>query len=161
VPRGKDRGGTFRTIPLCRRLGQTGCVVAWSTYPADTRGPRVFGNNSPMDGTIGACTTPAALTGGRGLLKAYMRKPAYAPPNDPPFVEAVDQLSAECVTDEAGSTLRVKVEPGPMAPLIEPYLKLERAGPSWGVHSRDINLVEGNLLDIVAAQGKAWVRQKR
>ena len=35
VPAGGDVGGDFRHIPICRAGGQTGCVVAYSTFRAE------------------------------------------------------------------------------------------------------------------------------
>ena len=32
VPRGRDVGGTFQHVPVCRTAAQTGCVVTYSTY---------------------------------------------------------------------------------------------------------------------------------
>ena len=159
VRKGSDRGGSFKSVPLCRSEGQTGCVVAWSSYPVDAPQQRVFGNSARDGDLVAACTNPAALGGGRGKLKTYMRKPPQALPNDPPFVEVTDQLTAECVTDAAGATLRVRAEDTPMKPLIEKYIALERAGPAWGLHPKDVNLVEGNLLDIVEAQARRWKRK--
>ncbi len=43
VPEGKDVGGTYKTIPLCRKDNQIGCVISYMTFrdtnppPADTR----------------------------------------------------------------------------------------------------------------------------
>ena len=42
VPEGKDVGGTFKTIPLCRAAGQSGCVVAYETFPATALPPDEF-----------------------------------------------------------------------------------------------------------------------
>ena len=35
VPKGKDVGGAFRHIPLCRRATETGCAVAYVTFRAN------------------------------------------------------------------------------------------------------------------------------
>ena len=32
VPRGKDVGGAFKYIPLCRSASQTGCVIAYASF---------------------------------------------------------------------------------------------------------------------------------
>ena len=32
VPQGKLVGGTFKKTPLCSRPGETGCVIAWSSF---------------------------------------------------------------------------------------------------------------------------------
>ena len=73
VPRGKDVGGTFQHMPLCRTAAQTGCVITYvsfrstSTPPANTRFGRVDATES-----MAACTNPAALGGGSGNLHAYL-----------------------------------------------------------------------------------------
>jgi hypothetical protein len=72
VPRGRDAGGTFARIPICRAATQTGCVVAYSSFrntappAASTR----FGRSD--DSTlVAACTNPAALGGGEAALNGY------------------------------------------------------------------------------------------
>src|SRR5206468_3175170 len=32
VPRGKDVGGTFQHVPLCRTASQIGCVITYASY---------------------------------------------------------------------------------------------------------------------------------
>ena len=39
VPMGKDVGGSFQHIPLCRKLGQTGCLVTYVSFRATSRPP--------------------------------------------------------------------------------------------------------------------------
>ncbi len=74
VPRGKDVGGAFKQIPLCRSAQQTGCVITYVTFrstippPASSRFGRV-----QEDGMEAACTNPASLTGGTGDLHAYLQ----------------------------------------------------------------------------------------
>jgi hypothetical protein len=66
VPRGRDAGGTFAHLPLCRAATQTGCVVAYSSFRA-TAPPTAntrFGRSA--DSTlVAACTNPAALAAAR------------------------------------------------------------------------------------------------
>src|SRR5215472_15269015 len=65
VPRGKDVGGAFQHVPLCRAEAQTGCVIAYCSFrstlppPANTYFGRVAGPDMAA-----ACTNPAALGGG-------------------------------------------------------------------------------------------------
>ena len=46
VPKGKDVGGAFQHIPLCRAVRQTGCVLAYSSFRA-TACPRLQGEGGP------------------------------------------------------------------------------------------------------------------
>ncbi|MDT9111068.1 DUF3089 domain-containing protein, partial [Escherichia coli] len=39
VPPGKDVGGDFKTMPLCRAAGQTGCVVTYVSFRASSPPP--------------------------------------------------------------------------------------------------------------------------
>src|SRR5215831_16738295 len=73
VPRGKDVGGAFEHVPLCRSGSQTGCVISFSSFrstappPANTLFGKVAGEN-----LTAACTNPASLSGGSGELRAYL-----------------------------------------------------------------------------------------
>ena len=39
MPEGKDVGGTFKSMPVCRSAIQTGCVVAFATFRANAPPP--------------------------------------------------------------------------------------------------------------------------
>ena len=161
TPVDKDVGGTFTSIPLCRSGAQAGCVTAWSTYAEEDATPdRVFGRN-PGAGLAAACVDPAAPQGGRAMLKADLPRPGMAPPTDPPFVEAIGQLSGECVTDAQGSVLRVRVEPGRYAELFKATETEVTRLPSWGLHVVDVSFTAGNLRDLIAAQSASWLSAKR
>jgi hypothetical protein len=73
VAKGKDVGGAFKSIPLCRSVGQTGCVIAFSAFRSTIPPPgnTLFGRVT-ADGMEAACTNPAALAGGSGQLRAYL-----------------------------------------------------------------------------------------
>jgi len=160
VPTGAEVGGDFRITPLCRRADQSGCVVAFSTYAAADAAPRrVFGRVAGA-GRTAACVNPAALAGGAGPLRAYLRRPAAAPETDPPFV-AVEGLSAECVTDAGGSVLRVRALPGPNAAMLQTVLGATARVPGWGLHTLDVGLTQGTLLDLVETQSRAWTARPR
>ncbi len=156
VAKGSDRGGSFRDLPLCRTVGQVGCVVAWSSYADGATGPRLFGGNAGGPAREGACVNPAAIAGGRGPLRAYLRRAATAPRSDPPFVESVGQLSAQCEADAAGAVLRVRVEEGPMAGIAGQWLGARPLPGPWGYHGLDMSLVQGNLIDLVRTQAARW-----
>ncbi len=54
---------------------------------------------------VADCVNPGDPKGGRSLLTAYYPKPKTAPSSDPPFVEAVDAYSAQCVSDAQGALM--------------------------------------------------------
>jgi hypothetical protein len=149
---------SFRAVKPCAAPDQTGCVVAWSSYADAYSGQRFFG--ATPGGVPPLCVNPAAVKGGRGVLETYLTKPSFAPPEDPPYVELVGQLSAECVADAQGAVLRVHVEPGPAAGLLGQVLERYSPAPAWGVHPLDISLVQGNMIDLIASQTTAWLARK-
>lgn len=150
---------SFNDIPPCAAADQTGCVVAWSSYRADYAGPRLFGGT--LGGEPPLCVNPAAITGGRGVAKAYLSRPSYVTASDPPLVELIGQLSAECVADDEGAVLRFRIEPSPAGGLVEAGLaRLNALPPAWGMHPLDISLVQGNMVDLIASQAAAWARHR-
>ena len=176
VPKGKDVGGAFTKMPLCRSAEQTGCVISYVSFrstippPPDSRFGRVQG-----EGMEAACTNPAALGGGRGLLHAYLSAgqtqivssaappPAWVTPPEPintPFVSVPGLLTAQCVSNEKGSYLEVTVNGDPHDPRTDDIAGDVMAGgkpvPSWGLHLIDVAEAMGNLVDIVGKQAKAF-----
>lgn len=148
---------SFQSIPPCASADQTGCLVAWSSYRDGQDGDRFFGGTK--NGEPPLCVNPAALTGGRGLAKPYLSKPALSPPSDPPYVEPLGQISAECVTDDKGAVLRIHIErDGKFAGLLAYALNQLALPGGWGLHALDISLVQGNLVDLLGTQGAAWVK---
>jgi hypothetical protein len=175
VPAGKDVGGDFKDMPLCRGVAQTGCVVSFASFranvppPADSRFAHASDN-----GMVAACVNPAALAGGRGELKAYLPSgrvglSPQAPvewvkdkPNPAtPFVTPPGLLTGECLSNEHGSYLAVTVNADPKDPragdIIGDVVVSGQVQAGWGLHLIDMNLVMGNLLDLVDAQSKAWL----
>jgi hypothetical protein len=133
-------------------------VVAWSTYVDTYQGPRFFGGTRA--GVTPLCVNPAAIAGGRGALETYLSKPSFSPPTDPPYLELAGQLTAECVADDKGAVLRVRIEPGPAAGLLGVVLERYSPGPSWGEHPLDISLVQGNMIDLIGTQSAAWLAHR-
>jgi Protein of unknown function (DUF3089) len=176
VPRGKDVGGSFKNIPLCRAAAQTGCVVTYVSFratippPANAR----FGRVTENDG-VAACTNPAALAGGSSAVRAYLDargqmivgaspRPWVTPerPIDTPWVNVPGLLTAQCKSNEHATYLEITVHGDPSDPRADDIAgDLVTAGQllaDWGLHLIDVNLAMGNLVDIVAQQGRAWSR---
>lgn len=170
VPKGKDVGGAFKSIPLCRTSDQTGCVISYVSFrsttppPADSRFGKVQG-----EGMEAACTNPAALPGGKGQLKAHLSAAGrewVTPPQavNTPFVSLPRLLTAQCVSNDQGSYLEVTVNEDPHDPRTDEIggdvVTNGKVVPSWGLHLIDVHLAIGNLVEIVGQQSKAYGKAK-
>jgi MFS family permease len=181
VPKGKDVGGAFQHVPVCRSASQTGCVIAYASFrstippPENSRFGRVQGENM-----MAACANPAALGGGSGELHAYLSasgrsivgsaaepKPWVTPPKaiDTPFVSVPGLLTAQCVANDKGSYLEVTVHGNPADPRVDDIsgdvMTNGQVNATWGLHLIDVNVAMGNLLDVVAEQAKSYTRAKK
>ncbi|MGH9835474.1 MAG: DUF3089 domain-containing protein [Blastocatellia bacterium] len=180
VPKGKDVGGTFQHIPLCRAANQTGCVIAYVTFranvppPANSRFGRVTGEDR-----VAACVNPAAFGGGSGELRAYLsarrsntssaaEPPPWVTPAQPintPFVSVPGLLAAECVSNQKGSYLAVTVRGNPEDPRADDIAGDVVTGgqvqADWGLHLIDVQVAMGNLVDIVGQQAKAYLAKQK
>jgi len=162
VPAGKDVGGDFKHVPLCRRATQLGCVVAYSTFrstappPADS----YFGRSAARGQTV-ACTNPAALDEpasstplGEYLATSTVRwvRPLVHPTVDTPFVRVPGLLSARCVDQNGFTYLEVKVQPtGPVRDIGGDLT------PPWGLHLVDVNIALRNLIGIAHNQSQVYL----
>ena len=176
VPKGKDVGGAFQNLPLCRSANQVGCVIAYASFrstvppPSNSRFARVQGEN-----LMAACVNPAALGGGSGELHSYLSsrgagigssaepRPWVTPaqPINTPFVSVPGLLTAECVSNEKGSYLAVTVHGDSADPrtddIVGDVVVNGQVLADWGLHLIDVNLAIGNLIDIVREQSKAFL----
>jgi hypothetical protein len=183
LPQGKDVGGDFKSIPACRSASQTGCFIGYVSFrkgsppPANSR----FGR-SPGPGLTVACTNPAALGGGIGVLKPYfaanhrhivftatapLPKPWLRPSEEgirTPYVTLPGMIVGRCVQDEQGSSyLEISVTRQAGDPRIEDvegdiYADWKPMA-DWGLHLIDVNVAIGNLIDVVAEQSRAFLKR--
>ena len=77
----------------------------------------------------------------------------------PPWVEAVGQVTGACQTDSGANIFVVTILPGQFAAHDTSILKAAEVAPGWGVHPRDISLVQGNILDVLDAEIVTWQAQ--
>lgn len=168
VPNGKLTGGTFKTIPLCTRAGQRGCVVTYVSYRENNPPPpgAIFGY-APAGMTV-ACTNPAAL-GSRGWarLDSYWSTRSNvtvpggpirwstegAPPT--PFVRTEGLVSGRCVNAGQRGYLEIRTN------RVRGAKWTDRVGgevgiggmfiPGWGMHLADMSAPQGDLLRLVEA----------
>lgn len=178
VAPGKDNGGTFNSVPLCRAAAQTGCVIAYVSFREDAPPPAnsLFGRVT--DGNVVACTNPAALGGGRGVLRSYLpvknnlmgqphdrtRFIPLAQKSETPYTAPEAIASAECVQRDNASYLSVGINPAYATAGIDIAGDLfygDRVLREWGLHLVDVDLAQGNLVEIVRQQSQAWARATR
>ncbi|MFZ0664328.1 MAG: DUF3089 domain-containing protein [Acidimicrobiales bacterium] len=166
VPAGKAVGGSFAKMPLCTSDSETGCVIAWSSFPSEPPQNSLFGRagqgvslqseQTTEPGDQVACVNPAALSGGTSVLSPYFiaaTQTGLSPGVTTHWVGYPDLYSGSC--DSAGGAAWLQVTristPGDSRPTIT-----EPLGPTWGYHLDDINLTVGNLIHDVAGEESAW-----
>ncbi len=157
VPTGKVVGGTFKHLPLCTSEGQTGCVIAYSTFPAEPPPGALFARpgqgvslQSGQTATTRvrvACVNPASLAGGTAALSPWFPTATSTPPPPPVTTRWVvypDLYTAACRSAGGATWLQVDdvAVPGDRRPVVT-----EPLGPAWGYHLDDVNLVTGNLVE--------------
>jgi hypothetical protein len=174
VPVGAAVGGDFQSIPACGSGSQTGCVVAYSSFngtpPADAFFGRVGTGLNPF-GALGSaasgetqvlCVNPAAPGGGTVSLAPYfptqglstlLGRSAPSVPASTPFVAVPGEYSAHCVNSDGASWLQIDRTTGStdLRPTVSPT-----SGPRWGLHTVDVNIALGNLIDLVRSEAASY-----
>jgi hypothetical protein len=160
VPVGKDVGGTFQHVPACHTAGETGCVIAYSSFLRTPPANSLFGRpgvgvsalsglKTPKGRLQVLCVDPAALSG-NGLLEPYFPAASIGRIGrtaiGQPWVYFPDLYRASCETSAGATWLQVSVihTAGDPRPLVTQQL-----GPTWGLHLVDVNIALGNLVSIV------------
>jgi hypothetical protein len=178
VPKGKDVGGSFQSMSLCRSASQLGCVISYVTFraeappPANSRFGRV-----PTEAMQAACINPAALAGGKAEMHAYLStgsngvstesaqpKPwATGAKIETPFVSLPGLLTGECVSSDAGSYLAITTNGDPSDPRTDEIPGDVVVGGNvlkeWGLHLIDAHVAMGNLVEVVSQQSKAYLEK--
>lgn len=154
VAPGRTTGGSFQRIPLCTRSGESGCVIAYSSFLTEPPANSLFGiagtgvslqsGETARDRQV-ACVNPAAIGGGAAPLHPYFPS-AQAPAGTPLWTTYPDRYVAECRHQGDATWLQVT----PHAPDPRP-LVTEDLGPTWGLHRVDVTIALGDLVSDVAA----------
>jgi pimeloyl-ACP methyl ester carboxylesterase len=166
VPDGADVGGSFKHIPTCSSATQTGCVIAYSSFPSMPPATTNFGRpgqgvslQSGQTQTTGVhvvCVNPASLSGGTGALEPYFLTTSQQRANQgirSRWVEYPDLYSASC--QSAGGATWLQVNDVGTASDPRPRVS-EPLGPTWGFHLDDVNLALGNLVTDVRSEEQAY-----
>ncbi|MXO84446.1 DUF3089 domain-containing protein [Altererythrobacter aurantiacus] len=171
VPEGEVVGGDFQTMPLCTDMGETGCIVAYRSF-RNTLGPVNDYAATSRPGMAIACVNPAAPAGGEALLHSYLTTAALmggpvpewttdGRTIDTPFASVPGLLTGECVSNERGQylTIRIKADPDDARTddITGDIYTDGEINPDMGLHLIDVNLVMGNLLDLARTQSNAWL----
>ena len=173
VPKGKDVGGTFQSMPLCRSVGQTGCVISYVAFRASAPPPAMSLFGRASGGNVVACTNPAALSGGDARPMAWFATRQQTTDSvgqgpaawqalfrsiETPFFATPGLITTRCMQDSNGSYLSVRVHGDARADDIGGDLTFSGSVvPSWGLHLIDMNLGLGDLVDVVGQQSKAYL----
>ena len=172
VPTGQVVGGTFKSMPLCEKADQSGCIINYSAYRDDVPpgATAMFGRGSET--TTAGCTNPAQILRGSSSLNGHLSNPVQddsAPSPwlnngvviDTPFVSLPGLVEGDCVTSGRYSYLEVTVNADPADPRADviPGDVMTANGPSdsWGLHLVDMHLVMDDLVGLAATQSKAWL----
>ncbi len=176
VPEGQSEGGTFQNVPACHSIGQTGCVVAYSSFLQEPPNPSNFGRPGSLLGGAPVevanpqvlCVNPTILVQGPHsgpTLAYYPTLNAYggkfpgllgpvvqAPKASTPWVAAPAEYNARCEARNGASWLQLNLndESDPRERI------LETLGPLWGTHLVDVNVALGNLVGVVGIQSLVY-----
>jgi hypothetical protein len=174
VPSGKTVGATFTKVPLCTSGTETGCAIAFSSYPSEPPADAVFGRpgqgtslqsgETAKAGQQVACTNPAALGGGTGDLDPYVLTASQLGLTQhvtTPWVNYPGLYSASCNQGGGATWLQVTSLAGTSLTRPEVNDKVVGnygggSGPAWGYHSYEYGLTLGNLLQDIAGEEAAW-----
>jgi len=180
VPKGKDVGGDFASVPPCRSASQTGCLISFASFRHDVPPPPTtwFGRVADA-GSEAVCTNPANLSnGGDAPLEAYLSARAWSTSTTAPgpwvkdgpgietaYVKVPGLLTGKCVTRDNANYLAITVHGDPDDPRTDEIagdiLKEGQPDPFWGLHLIDVNLTIGNLTKLVKQQAATTRTAKR
>jgi hypothetical protein len=168
VPIGKNVGGMYDNVPACSKVGEYGCLTAFSTFN-DVPGPTAIfsrldfgyyiypGARPDPDQYEAVCTNPALLDGGTGVLDPLVNFDYLfnVPANETaaPWKSMPDYYQVECKRQGGAHWLNLsKVGlPGDSRPDLGATVA---SGSNY--HVPEVNLAEGNLLKIAQLQTDSY-----
>ncbi len=171
VPTGKTVGATFTKVPLCTSANQTGCAIAFSSFPSEPPVDSFFGRpgqgvslqsgQSTKSGEQVACVNPADLSGGTKVLDPFfftLTQAALTSSVSTPWVTYPNLYSAHCARGGGATWLQVtSLRSGSDArPVVTEGAPATSSGPQWGYHVDEFSLALGNLVHDVAVEEATW-----
>jgi pimeloyl-ACP methyl ester carboxylesterase len=161
VKNGSTGKGDFKTVPVCTRTAEAGCVTAYSSWGHTPPKSAMFQTVHNASYHV-ACVNPAAP----GSTKAVPIDTIFAGINpqgiapwlskyvDYHWIEFPDLYTAQCVQQGTRAWLLIKriAHPGDERPEVQQVL-----GVNWGFHPADVNLTLGNLVSLMQSQEQTWL----
>jgi hypothetical protein len=151
-------------VPPCATANDAGCVVSYSSYPADSPPtPGALFGIARDTGEAALCVDPAALLGDDGIVDSVLPTQlsllggvAGFETITTPFVRLTDAVRTTCAEANGFGYLAVALVSAPgdvrqLGGLVE-----QRLGPIWGLHLLDANLNQDILIELVTRQAAAW-----
>jgi hypothetical protein len=179
VPQGKLVGGTLKKTPLCSRDGETGCVIAYSSFREKNAPPAgaMFGMADQPGMTVG-CVNPARPGSTDWVpLDSFWHVSSYPAPGGPiqwssegppktPFVGTHGLVSGKCVNDGPRGYLSIRTNHkagdkwtdhiGGEVSVFGMFV------PGWGMHLADVYEAQGDLIrDVVAVSARSKTAAQR
>jgi hypothetical protein len=162
------KNGDFKNLQPCASKTQFGCVVAWSTWDqAPPKGADFESVGSPATQHV-LCVNPAAPGSGAAtpvtplFLSTDFQEwggisPALFITVNTDWISYPGLYTAQCV--RSGSMAWLQVKPIANKGEKRPTVKAQR-GPSWGLHSIDMNVALFELVGLVAGQATAYAAHR-
>ena len=171
VPAGKAVGATFSKVPLCSAATETGCAIAFSSYPKEPPADSLFGRpgqgvslqsgQTTKSGEQVACVNPADLAGGTRDLSPFfftLTQTSLSTPVPTPWVTYPKLYSAHCASEGGATWLQVTnlAKSSGSRPVVTEGPPGAGTGPQWGYHLDEFSLALGDLVHDVALEEAAW-----
>jgi hypothetical protein len=180
VPQGKLVGGTFKKTPLCSHSGETGCVIAYSSFREKNVPPAgaMFGVSDRSGMTVG-CVNPAQ-PGSKDWVQLdseWYARSSLPVPGGPiswstqgapptPYLETKGLVSAKCINDGQRGYLWIRTNHkagdkwtdriGGEVGLFGMFL------PAWGMHLSDVEEAQGDLVrDVEEVSARSRIAARR
>lgn len=172
VPRGELVGGMYENVPVCSRVGQYGCLVAYSMFngtPVDNppfadvgSGYWAYKIARPDRNQYEAvCANPATLSGEDYLTPLVNMDYLIAPPEgeEVAFWKAFPEVgTASC--DREGTKHWLNVQwTGEPDPFLVAMLEFTASGNNW--HVPEVNVAENNLVKIARLQTRSFTADRK
>jgi hypothetical protein len=164
VALGVDASGALVDAPtfaLCSTVGQRGCVTSFSAYDAlvPPDADALFAHPWSDNAVRVACTNPAGYAATAAALEPLIERSRAAANDrradraDTTFITYPGRFTARCVDTGSHQFLEVTNDADPSTPGGQAIPTGDE--PKWGLHSIEMSLVLGNIIDSMRAQAAA------
>jgi hypothetical protein len=160
VPVGRTVGGTFRHLPACTALGETGCILGYRSYRDGNSA--AADQPAPAPGNESLCVNPgdlAAATASAPIDATYLRSDRLEGMDGitTPFVSFPALYQARCVPAGSAGTRVLAITEVPGARRSPMSLDRPRYAGRLGTHVLDFQIAQDSLIGIVrrAEQARA------